>query len=179
MKGPRHGGANKRALNMMDNIMENVKDWENEDEICGYLGKILKKEAFDKTGLIYGYGHAVYTLSDPRAVLLKAKAAELAEEKGLDKEFNLYRNVEKLVPEVLLKEKGYEKKISANVDFYSGFVYRMLNIPTALYTPIFAIARMAGWSAHRIEELISGGRIIRPAYKNVSERKEYVPLSSR
>lgn len=179
MKGPRHGGANKKALNMMDNVMENVKDWQDEDEISDYLAKILRKEVFDKAGLIYGYGHAIYTLSDPRAVLLKAKAGELAAEKGLDREFGIFEKVERLAPQVISKEKKSDKTVSANVDFYSGFVYRMLNIPTALYTPIFAIARIAGWSAHRIEELISGGRIIRPAYKNVAARKKYVPLSER
>ncbi len=179
MKGPRHGGANKKALNMMDNIMENVKDWNDEDEIANYLAMIMRKEAFDRTGLIYGYGHAIYSLSDPRAILLKKKASELALEKGLDKEFSLYEKVEKLTPQVIFREKHSEKKVSANVDFYSGFVYRMLNIPVALYTPIFAIARIAGWSAHRIEELISGGRIIRPAYKNVAPRKKYIPISER
>ena len=179
MKGPRHGGANKKALRMMSNIMENIKDWNDEDEILSYLGKILRKEAFDKAGLIYGYGHAIYTKSDPRAVLLKQKAKELAAAKGMEKEFNLYMSVEKLVPAALFNERGFEKVISANVDFYSGFVYRMLNIPTALYTPIFAIARMAGWAAHRLEEIISGGKIIRPAYKNVSKKRSYVPISER
>jgi len=179
MKGPRHGGANKKALRMMDNIMENVGDWNDEDEIIDYLGKILRKEVFDKAGLVYGYGHAIYTKSDPRAVLLKQKARELAAEKGMEKEFNMYMNVEKLTAKALFKEREFEKVISANVDFYSGFVYRMLNIPTALYTPIFAIARMAGWSAHRIEEIVSGGRIIRPAYKNVSKKIPYTPISDR
>ena len=179
MKGPRHGGANKKALNMMDNIMENVKDWNDEDEIDDYLSKMLKKEVFDKAGLIYGYGHAIYTLSDPRAVLLKEKASELAKEKGLENEFNLFTKVERITPQVITREKKSEKKVCANVDFYSGFVYRMLNIPIALYTPIFAIARIAGWSAHRIEEIVSGGRIIRPAYKNVAPRQEYRSLSER
>ena len=179
MKGPRHGGANKKALNMMDNILENVKDWDDDDEIKNYLKRILAKEVFDKAGLIYGYGHAVYTKSDPRAVLLKEKAAELAEEKGLDKEFNLYKKVEVLTPLVLSEEKRSDKVIAANVDYYSGFVYRMLNIPIPLYTPIFAIARMSGWAAHRIEELISGGRIIRPRYKNVAKKNEYISLSRR
>ena len=179
MKGPRHGGANKKALNMMENIMENVKDWDDEDEVGNYLKKILNKEVFDKAGLIYGYGHAVYTLSDPRAILLKEKASDLAVEKGLEAQFNLFTRVEKLVPQVISREKQTDKRVSANVDFYSGFVYKMLNIPIALYTPIFAIARIAGWSAHRIEELINGGRIIRPAYKNVAPRKKYVPLAER
>ena len=179
MKGPRHGGANKKALRMMDNIMENIRDWDDEDEITAYLEKILRKEAFDNTGLIYGYGHAIYTKSDPRAVLLKQKAMELAEEKGMGKEFNMYMNVEKLAPRALFNEKHSDKVISANVDFYSGFVYRMLNIPTALYTPIFAIARMAGWAAHRMEEIVSGGRIIRPAYKNVAIKRSYISISER
>ena len=179
MKGPRHGGANKKALRMMDDIMENVGDWNDEDEIVSYLGKILRKEAFDKAGLVYGYGHAIYTKSDPRAVLLKQKARELAAAKGMEKEFNLYMSVEKLTPSALFNERGFEKVISANVDFYSGFVYRMLNIPTALYTPIFAIARMAGWAAHRLEEITSGGKIIRPAYKNVSKKRSYTPISER
>ncbi len=179
MKGPRHGGANKKALRMMDNIMENVKDWDDDDEVLSYLGKILRKETFDKTGLVYGFGHAIYTKSDPRAVLLKEKASELAAEKGMEKEFSLYMKVENLAKKALFSERGFDKIISANVDFYSGFVYRMLNIPTALYTPIFAIARMAGWSAHRLEEIISGGRIIRPAYKNVSPKQSYIPISER
>ncbi len=179
MKGPRHGGANKKALNMMENMMENIKDWDDEDEIGNYLRRILNKEVFDKAGLIYGYGHAIYTLSDPRAILLKEKASDLAAEKGLEAEFNLFTKVEKIAPQIISQEKHSDKRGSANVDFYSGFVYKMLNIPTALYTPIFAIARIAGWSAHRIEELVNGGRIIRPAYKNVAPRKKYIPLAER
>ena len=179
MKGPRHGGANKKTLNMMENIMENIKDWNDEDEIGNYLRKILNKEVFDKAGFIYGCGHAVYTLSDPRAILLKERASDLAIEKGLEQEFNLFIKVEKLAPQIISQEKHSEKRVAANVDFYSGFVYKMLNIPIALYTPIFAIARMAGWAAHRIEELINGGRIIRPAYKNVAPRKKFIPMAER
>lgn len=179
MKGSKHGGANIKVTHMMENIMENVKDWKDEDEILNYLKKILRKEVFDHAGLIYGYGHAIYTISDPRAVLLKAKAKDLAKEKNLMNEFNLYLTVDKLAAKALAEEKRSDKVVSANVDFYSGFVYKMLNIPTSLYTPIFAMARIAGWSAHRIEELVSGGRLIRPAYKVVSENKPYIPMSER
>lgn len=179
MKGPRHGGANIKALTMMDHVMENVKDWKDDDEISAYLGKLLNKEVFDKAGFIYGYGHALYTLSDPRAILLKAKASELAEAKSLKKEFDFYEKVELLAPPVISRIKNGQKNVCANVDFYSGFVYRMLNIPVALYTPIFAIGRMAGWSAHRLEELLSGGRIIRPAYKNIGSKKKYIPMNQR
>ena len=179
LKGPKHGGANAKVMAMMEDIKANVKDWDNEKEVADYLRKILRKEAFDGSGLIYGMGHAVYTLSDPRAVLLKEKAAELAEATGMDREFNLYKNVEKLSPEVFREVKKDSKDICANVDFYSGFVYKMLNIPEDLYTPIFAMARMPGWAAHRIEELISGGRIIRPAYRNVIPEQGYVSLKER
>lgn len=181
LKGPLHGGANAKVLSMMDNIKTNVKNWEDEKEVAEYIEKILKKEAFDGSGLVYGMGHAVYTLSDPRAVLLKKKAQELAIEKGADKEkeFKLYDLIEKLTPEIFRKVKNSDKEICANVDFYSGFVYTMLNIPEELHTPIFAIARIPGWCAHRVEEIVSGCRIIRPAYKNVSEKKEYVKLSER
>ncbi|MBQ5570949.1 MAG: hypothetical protein IIT45_10985, partial [Treponema sp.] len=150
-----------------------------ETEIREYLRKIATKQAFDHTGLIYGQGHAVYTISDPRALLLREKAAELAREKGMEEEFNLYRSIEKLAPEVIYELHGDKKKICINVDFYTGFVYTMLNIPRELYTPLFAIARIAGWSAHRIEELVAGGRIYRPAYKNVSEERDYVPMECR
>lgn len=179
LKGPLHGGANNRVMAMMDNIKENVKDWSNENEIAEYLKKILRKEAYDKSGLVYGMGHAVYTLSDPRAVLLKKKAAELAKEKGLLEEFNLYQSIEKLTPKLFCEIKNNNKTISANVDFYSGFVYSMLNIDRELFTPLFAISRIIGWCAHRIEEVVSGGRIIRPAYKSVSQKKEYVSLKNR
>jgi citrate synthase len=179
LKGPKHGGANIKVMKMMEEIKANVQDWEDEKEIEEYLAKILRKEAFDRTGLIYGMGHAVYTLSDPRAVLLKQKAFELAKEKNREKEFNLYALIEKLAPEVFAKVKNDSKVICANVDLYSGFVYDMLNIPVELYVPIFAISRIVGWCAHRIEEIVSGGRIIRPAYKSVSEKKAYIPLEQR
>lgn len=179
LKGPLHGGANAKVLSMMENIKANINNWEDENEISQYLEKIINKEAFDNSGLVYGMGHAVYTLSDPRAVLLKKKALELAKEKGMEKEFNLYNSIEKLTPGVFKKVKNSDKVMCANVDFYSGFVYNMLNIPEELHTPIFAIARIPGWCAHRVEEIVSGCRIIRPAYKNVSEKKDYVKLSER
>ena len=179
LKGRRHGGANIRVVEMMDEIKANVKDWSNKSEVKDYLYKIAKKEAFDKTGLIYGMGHAVYTISDPRALLLRNKAEVLAKEKNCIEEFNLYRMVEELAPEILMEVHHSDKKICANVDLYSGFVYTMLNIPRELYTPIFAISRIAGWSAHRIEEAVAGGRIYRPAYKNVCEQKKYIPLDKR
>ena len=179
LKGPKHGGANAKVIAMMENIKTNVKNWDDEKEVADYLRKILHKEAFDGSGLIYGMGHAVYTLSDPRAVLLKEKAAELAQATGMEREFKLYKTIEKLSPEIFSEVKKDTKTICANVDFYSGFVYKMLNIPEDLYTPIFAMARMPGWAAHRIEELISGGRIIRPAYKSVLSSQEYVPLKQR
>ncbi len=179
LKGPKHGGANIKVMKMMANIKENVKDWDDKEEIDAYLTKMIHKEVFDKTGLIYGMGHAVYTVSDPRAVLLEGKALKLAKEKGIEKEMHLYQHVAELAPKIFAREKESDKVISANVDFYSGFVYEMLNIPFELYTPIFAIARVAGWSAHRIEELVSGGRIIRPAYKSVSIPKSYIPLTER
>ena len=179
LKGPKHGGANLEVMNMMDNIKANIKNWDDEDEVYSYLCKILNKEAYDKTGLIYGIGHAVYTLSDPRAVLLKKKAEELANVTGMQDEFKLYTSIEKMAPEAFAKVKKNDKIVSANVDFYSGFVYKMLGIPRELYTPIFAISRMAGWSAHRIEELLNGNRIIRPAYKNVLPRGKYIPMEER
>jgi len=179
LKGPLHGGANLKVLEMMENIKSEVKDWHDEEEVASYLAKILRKEAFDGQGLIYGIGHAVYTLSDPRAVLLKDKAKELAAAKGRSKEYDLYDRVARLSPEVFARVKNSSKVVSANVDFYSGFVYDMLDIPRELYTPIFCVARIAGWCAHRIEELISGGRIIRPAYRNVLHNKEYVPMGQR
>lgn len=179
LKGRRHGGANIRVVEMMDEIKENVKDWSSEKEIRDYLYKIAKKQAFDKTGLIYGMGHAVYTISDPRALLLREKAKQLAEEKGCLEEFNLYRTIEQVAPEILMEVHHSDKRICANVDLYSGFVYSMLNIPRELFTPIFAISRIAGWSAHRIEEIVAGGRIYRPAYKNVCEERKYIPIDDR
>ncbi len=179
LKGRRHGGANIRVVEMMDEIKANVKDWSNEKEVRGYLYKIAKKEAFDYSGKIYGMGHAVYTISDPRALLLREKARKLAEEKNCMEEYNLYRMVEEIAPEIIMEVHHSDKQICANVDLYSGFVYTMLNIPRELYTPIFAISRIAGWSAHRIEELVAGGRIYRPAYKNVCEERKYIPLDRR
>lgn len=179
LKGRRHGGANIKVMEMMDNIKENVKDWGNEEEIKAYLRKIVRKEANDRSGLIYGQGHAVYTISDPRAILLREKAGELAKEKGFMDEYNFYKTIDRLAPLVIQEEKNSDKKICTNVDFYSGFVYSMLNIPRELYTPIFAISRIAGWAAHRMEEVIAGGRIYRPAYKNVLPSKEFIPMEDR
>ncbi|GHU87286.1 citrate synthase [Spirochaetia bacterium] len=179
LKGFKHGGANIKVMGMMDDIKKNVKLWESEEEVSAYLASILRGEAHDGSGLIYGQGHPVYTKSDPRAILLRDKAAILAEEKGLMREFNLYRLIERLTPEVFRKVKGSGKDICTNVDFYSGFIYTMLDIPHELFTPLFAVSRVAGWCAHRMEEIISGGRIIRPAYKCVQPRLEYVPMEKR
>jgi len=179
LKGYKHGGANAKVIGMMDDIMKNVKNWENEEEVAAYLEKILKGEAYDRSKLIYGQGHAVYTITDPRAILLREKAEALAEEKGFKKEFNLHYLIERLAPVVFKKVKGSDKDICTNVDFYSGFVYRMLGIPEELNTPIFAVSRIAGWCAHRMEEIIAGGRIIRPAYKCVQEHNEYIDIKNR
>ncbi|MDR0288103.1 MAG: citrate synthase, partial [Clostridiales bacterium] len=179
LKGPKHGGANIKVIGMMEEIKKNVSDWTDREEVERYLLKLLKKEAYDKSGLIYGMGHAVYTVSDPRAVLLREKAGELAQISGNMEEFNLYRLIEELSPDVFAKFKNSGKDMCANVDFYSGFVYNMLNIPQELFTPIFAISRISGWCAHRIEELINGNRIIRPAYKSVCHRMDYIPISKR
>lgn len=178
LKGPKHGGANHEVMQMMEDIKANVKKWDNDNEVREYLRKILRKEAFDRSGLIYGMGHAVYSLSDPRAILLKSQAKELAKEKNREEEYHLYENIERLGKEVFYEEKK-SKIICANVDFYSGFVYDMLNIPQELHTPLFAVARVAGWAAHRIEELVSGGRIIRPAYKYVLPSNDYTPMEKR
>lgn len=179
LKGARHGGANIKVMKMMTDIQANVNDWSSVEEVSEYLVKILNKKVFDKSGLIYGIGHAVYTMSDPRAVIFKEQASQLAKEKGLEKEFNLYRLVAELAPALFQKEKNSTKAVSANVDFYSGFVYSMLNIPEELFTPIFAVARISGWCAHRIEEILAGGRIIRPAYKAVSHKENYLPMGER
>ena len=179
LKGPKHGGANNKVVQMFDDMKNTLSDWNDEGEIRDYLCRLLRKEAFDRAGLIYGMGHAVYSLSDPRANIFKGFVKKLAEEKGMDKEFALYSAVERLAPEVISAERRIYKGVSANVDFYSGFVYNMLGLPTELFTPIFAIARIAGWSAHRIEELINAGKIIRPAYKNVQERRAYIPMENR
>jgi len=178
LKGPKHGGANIKVLGMIEDIKSNVKDWGNTAEIREYLIKILNKKAFDGAGLIYGMGHAIYTLSDPRSVLLKEKALDLAKEKGRTDEFNFYRNIENLSIELFRELKG-NNAICANVDFYSGFVYDMLNIPRELYTPLFAAARVPGWCSHRIEQVVSEPKIIRPAYKNVRNMQEYVSLINR
>lgn len=179
LKGPRHGGANIKVTDMFDNIKANVRDWNNDGEIGAYLEKILKKEAYDKSGLIYGIGHAVYSVSDPRAVIFRKYVEALAQSKGLMEEYQLYANVERLAPSVIGNYRKMYKGVSANVDFYSGFVYRMLGIPEELFTPLFAIARIAGWSAHRMEEIVNRGKIIRPAYKSVEKRQGYVPISER
>ena len=179
LKGPRHGGANLKVQNMFTDLKANVKDWESEEEITTYLQKILNKEAFDHAGLIYGMGHAVYTLSDPREVILKRFAQALAEEKGMIEEFKLYDKVESIAGKLIMEHRKLFKNVCANVDFYSGFVYTMLGIPEELFTPIFAIARMPGWSAHRLEELISANKIIRPAYKYVGHHTDFVPFDER
>ena len=179
LKGPRHGGANLRVGQMFDDICANVSDWTDETEVYEYLCKILRKEAGDRSGLIYGMGHAVYTLSDPRAVALKERAGKLAASKGMLDEFNLISLVEKLSPGVFADVRGSDKMICANVDMYSGFIYKMLGIPTELFTPLFTIARVAGWCSHRVEELSSGSRVIRPAYKFIGGKHLYVPLNNR
>lgn len=179
LKGPRHGGANLKVENMFADIKANVENWEDEDELAEYLRKILRKEAFDKSGLIYGMGHAVYTLSDPRELILKEYARQLAMEKGMEKEFALYERVERLAGNLVMEQRQLFKNVCANVDFYSGFVYSMLGIPQELFTPIFAISRMPGWSAHRLEELRNAGKIIRPAYKYVGHHVEYLDLEDR
>jgi citrate synthase len=179
LKGPRHGGANIKVFQMFEDMKQNVKEWDDDAEVEEYLMKILNKEAFDNSGLIYGIGHAVYSISDPRAVIFKEHVEKLAKEKGFENEYNLYAKVEKLAPEVVGKKRKIYKGVSANVDFYSAFVYRMLDIPPELFTPIFAISRITGWSAHRIEEIVNAGKIIRPAYKNVLRRKEYVDIDER
>lgn len=181
LKGPLHGGANLKVNAMIDNIKENVANWNDNKELSNYLTMILEKKAFDKTGLIYGIGHAVYTKSDPRAILLKEMAAKLAKEKGLEKEFEFMQRIEKESIKCFEKFKGVSnKKISANVDFYSGFVYKSIGLPSEVFTPLFAMARIVGWSAHRIEELnFSSKRIIRPAYKNVRAEQEFIPLADR
>ncbi len=179
LKGPKHGGANIKVTHMFRDIMENVRDWNDSDEIEAYLKKILHKEAFDHAGLIYGIGHAIYSVSDPRATVLKSLVGKLSREKGREDEYKLYTQVEKLAPKVISGERNMYKGVSANVDFYSGFVYQMLGLPEEMYTPLFAIARIVGWSAHRLEELINAGKIIRPAYMNVQPRREYVPMAER
>lgn len=179
LKGPKHGGANIKVVQMFDDMKNNLKDWNCDKEIEDYLMRLLKKDAFDRSGLIYGVGHAVYSISDPRCIILKEYAGRLAKEKGLEAEFNLYSKVEELAPKVIAEVRKMYKGVSANVDFYSGFVYDMLGIPSEMFTPIFAISRIAGWSAHRIEEIVNAGKIIRPAYKSVAKRREYVSIEER
>ena len=179
LKGPKHGGANVKVFYMFEDLKKHVRDWNDDEAITNYLEKLLDKQAFDCKGLIYGMGHAVYTISDPRQVILKGSVKKLAEAEGYDDEFNLYEKVEHIAPEVIAKKRKIYKGVAANVDFYSGLLYSMLNIPCELYTPMFATARIAGWSAHRLEELINSGKIIRPAYMSISKEKKYVPLEDR
>ena len=179
LKGPKHGGANIKVVEMMHDLESHVSDWEDEEAVRAYLKKILGKEAFDRKGLIYGMGHAVYSLSDPRAQVFKGFVHSLATAKGREKDFALYSMIERIAPEVIAEKARIYKGVSANVDFYSGFVYSMLEIPLEMFTPIFAIARIVGWSAHRIEELINMDKIIRPAYKSVMQRREYVGIGDR
>lgn len=179
LKGPRHGGANIKVVQMFEDMKKTVKDWTDETEVSNYLRRLLHKDAFDHSGLIYGVGHAIYSKSDPRAVIFKSFVEKLSVEKGLEKEFALYSMVENLAPKIIAEERQMYKGVSINVDFYSGFVYNMLGLPTELYTPIFAIARISGWSAHRMEELANNGKIIRPAYKPVGEDNSYVNIVNR
>ena len=180
LKGPRHGGANIKAKQMLDVIRENVRDWKDDGEVSDVLSRIVRKELGDGSGLIYGMGHAIYTMSDPRAVILKKFARELAQEKDMTDQLDLIESVERLSPGVFARETGHDKMLCANVDLYSGFVYQMLGIPEELFTPLFATARMVGWCAHRLEEVYTpGNKIIRPAYKAVGPKKPFVPLSLR
>ena len=179
LKGPRHGGANIKVVQMFDEMKQKVSDWNSESQVADYLTKLLHKDAFDHAGLIYGVGHAVYSKSDPRAVIFKSFVEKLSEEKGLHDEFALYSLVEQLAPKIISKERPIYKGVNVNVDFYSGFVYHMLNLPMELYTPIFAIARIVCWSAHRMEELANNGKIIRPAYKTICKERDYIKIDKR
>jgi len=179
LKGPKHGGANLRVMGMMKEMKEYVSDWSSDEQISEYLLKLLRKEAYDKSGLIYGMGHAIYSLSDPRAKIFESFVQKLSAAKGRDEEYNLYTKVTKLAPAIIARERQIYKGVSPNIDFFSGFVYEMLDLPVELYTPLFAISRIAGWSAHRIEELVNSGKIIRPAYKSVLSHKKYVPINDR
>ena len=179
LKGPKHGGANIKVVQMLEDMKKTLHDWTDEEEVSRYLRALLNKQAFDRAGLIYGMGHAVYSLSDPRAIIFHSFVERLSKEKGKENEFALYSLIEKLAPKVIAEERKIYKGVSPNVDFYSGFAYSMLNLPLELYTPIFAIARIAGWSAHRLEELSYSGKIMRPAYKFVDKHKEYIPISER
>lgn len=179
LKGPRHGGANIKVVQMFEEMKKEVKDWADEEEVSSYLKRLLHKDAFDHAGLIYGVGHAIYSKSDPRAVIFKSFVEKLSVEKGLEKEFGLYSLVEKLAPQIISEERQMYKGVSINVDFYSGFVYHMLDLPLELYTPIFAMARISGWSAHRMEELANNGKIIRPAYKPIGPDRDYIDIRDR
>ena len=179
LKGPKHGGANIKVMDMMDDIRAHVSDVTDEDEMRAYIGKIVDKEAFDHNGLVYGMGHAVYSLSDPRAVVFKSFVQQLAMAKGRKADFDFYNTVERLAPQVIAEKRHIYKGVSTNVDFYSGFVYNMLGIPVELYTPMFAVARVVGWSAHRMEELVNVDKIIRPAYKSVMATRDYLPMENR
>ena len=179
LKGPRHGGANIKVVKMFADLKKHVKDWTDEEEVGTYLRALLHKEAFDHAGLIYGIGHAVYSISDPRAVIFQGYVEQLAEAKGYEKEYALYSLVERLAPQIISEERKIYKGVSPNVDFFSGFVYQMLGLPIELFTPIFAIARIAGWSAHRMEEICHHDKIMRPAYMTVAEHREYVPIDER
>ena len=179
LKGPKHGGANIRVTEMMEDMQNSLSDWTDEEAVSEHLKKLLHKEAFDKAGLIYGIGHAVYSLSDPRARVFEGFVQQLSADKGREDEYKLYAMVARIAPEIIAEERKMYKGVSANIDFYSGFVYDMLNLPKELYTPIFAMARISGWSAHRIEELVNSSKIIRPAYKSVAESKPYIPLDQR
>ena len=179
LKGPKHGGANIKVTQMFEDMKSVLTDWEDEDQIRAYLEALLDKKAFDRKGLIYGMGHAVYSISDPRADIFKGFVKKLAKEKGHEAEYGLYEKVEHLAPEIIGEKRKMYKGVNANVDFYSGFAYSMLGLPVELYTPIFAIARIAGWSAHRLEEVAINGKIMRPAYKNIGEHKEYIPMEKR
>jgi citrate synthase len=179
LKGSRHGGANIKVSAMLEDFKQNVRHWDDEGEVADHIRKVLRKEAGDGSGLVYGMGHAVYTLSDPRAVILKKKAFRLAKGREIEAEFHLLDTIERMTPVIMREERGVEKSFCANVDMYSGLVYRMLCIPEELYTPLFAVSRIAGWAAHRMEELMTGGRIIRPAYKALPKKQHYVPISER
>ena len=179
LKGPKHGGANYKVVQMFEDMKREVSDPTDESEVTEYLKKLLRREAFDRKGLIYGVGHAVYSVSDPRAQVFKSFVGQLAHEKGRDADFALYQMVERLAPAAIAEERRIYKGVSVNVDFYSGFVYSMLGLPPELYTPVFAIARIVGWSAHRLEELVNTDKIIRPAYRCVREHEEYTPLRFR
>lgn len=179
LKGPRHGGANLKVVGMFEDLKANITDWDDDEAIADYLHRLLNREAFDGAGLVYGMGHPVYSVSDPRTEILRTYAGRLAEEKGYAKEFALHQRVERIAPLVIAARRRVYKGVSANVDFYSGLVYQMLDIPPALYTPLFAISRVVGWSAHRLEELANGGKLIRPAYKSVSPHRAYVPIAER